>query len=234
MKIIESQHPSYQVNGVFQGIYPEEADTWGPGYMYPDLPYMDIRVREAMNRAMDKELIKNTLFSGRAIPARMSAFSKTCPVGAQVAGGVRREVRLRPRSGPELLAEAGYPDGFDMRGILMPVAGFPEALDLMEAVASMLEDVGINVQLEEWEFSNYIASWTAKEPESLGLWIAPPSYKTVYASLSLFNRSSGPIHFLRTLSWMISSPCWMRVQTRQNATASRGRWATYCTTNTHT
>ena len=196
MKIIESQHPSYQVNGVFQGIYPEEADTWGPGYMYPDLPYMDVRVREAMNRAMDKELIKNTLFSGRAIPSPHVGFFQNLPGWSpRWLEEYDEKYGYDPDLARELLAEAGYPDGFDMRGVLMPVAGFPEALDLMEAVASMLGDVGINVQLEEWEFSNYIASWTAKEPESLGLWIAPPSYKTVYASLSLFNRSSGNIHF---------------------------------------
>ena len=80
----------------------------------------------------------------------------------------------------------------------MNVFGFPESADFMQALEVYFRDVGIEMNLEEWEFSNYFSSWTNKEPEAFGIWISPPSFKTVYAQLSLFNRSSGAIHFYET------------------------------------
>ena len=77
----------------------------------------------------------------------------------------------------------------------MNVFGFPESADFMQALEGYFRAIDIELELEEWEFSNYFSSWTNKEPEAFGIWISPPSFKTVFAQLSLFNRSSGAIHF---------------------------------------
>ncbi len=81
---------------------------------------------------------------------------------------------------------------------VMNIFGFSESADLMQSIGVMFADIGVDVSYEEWEFGNYYASWTKKEPESVGFWVAPPSYKTVYAQLSLFNRSNGAIHLFET------------------------------------
>ncbi len=199
MKVIQSNFPGNQLNGIFQGLHPAEAENFDPPYQDPTLPYIDVRVREAMNRAIDKETIKNTLFSGRVTTSPQIGFYESLP------GWDERWLEeydehygYDPERAKELLAEAGYADGFKVRGILMNVFGFPESADFMQALEVYFREVGIEMELEEWEFSNYFSSWTNKEPESFGIWISPPSFKTVYAQLSLFNRSTGAIHFYET------------------------------------
>ena len=199
MKIIQSNFPGNQLNGVFQGLYPAEPEKFDPPWQDPTLPYTDVRVREAINRAIDKETIKNTLFRGRVTISPQIGFYSNLPGwDPRWLEEYEEHYGYDPERARELLAEAGYPDGFKVKGILMNVFGFPESADFMQAVDVYLRDVGIEMDLEEWEFSNYLASWRAKEPESHGLWIAPPSYKTVFAQLSLFNRSTGAIHFYET------------------------------------
>ncbi len=198
MKVIQSNFPGNQLNGIFQGLIPAEAGNFDPPFA-TDYPYTDIRVREAMNRAIDKETIKNTLFSGRVSASPQVGFYESLPGwDTRWLEEYDEHYGYDPDRARELLAEAGYPDGFKVRGILMNVFGFPESADFMQALEVYFRDVGIELELEEWEFSNYFSSWTAKKPESFGIWISPPSFKTVYAQLSLFNRSSGAIHFYET------------------------------------
>ena len=199
MKIIQSNFPGNQLNGIFQGLHPAEERNFDPPYQDPTLPYIDVRVREAMNRAIDKETIKNTLFSGRVSTSPQIGFYESLPGwDTRWLEEYEQHYGYDPDRARELLAEAGYPDGFKVRGILMNVFGFPESADFMQALEVYFRDVGIELQLEEWEFSNYFSSWTNKEPDAFGIWISPPSFKTVYAQMSLFNRSTGAIHFYET------------------------------------
>ncbi len=206
MKVIQSNFPGNQLWGVFQGLYPEtpgpgEWSTWEQPWMYPDFPPTDKRVREALNRAVDKDLLIDTLFSGRVTISPVGGFYPNLP-GFDDSWFDRFDelYGYDPDRARELLAEAGYgPDNpAEISMKVMNIFGFPESADLMQAMGVMFADVGIDVSYQEWEFGNYYSSWTKKEPESVGFWVAPPSYKTVYAQLSLFNRSSGAIHFFET------------------------------------
>jgi ABC-type transport system substrate-binding protein len=202
MKIIQSNFPGNTLTGVFQGMYPAEAGKFEAGFMYPNLPFQNIKVREAMNRALDKETLAKTLFSGRVTIAPMNGFYPTLPGwNPDWLKNFDAKYGYDPKKARALLAEAGYgPNNpIKMKGILMNFFGFPESQDAMQAMDVMFRDVGINLTLEEWEFSKYFAAWTNKKPESVNaVWLSPPSYKTVYAQLSLFYRSSGAIHFYET------------------------------------
>ena len=206
MKVIQSNFPGNQLWGVFQGLYPEtpapgEWSAWEQPWMFPDFDANDPRVREALNRAVDKELLIDTLFSGRVTVSPVGGFYPNLPGWDET--WVERFDDLYgydPGRARELLAEAGYgPDNpAEMKMIVMNIFGFSESADLMQAVGVMFADIGVDVTYEEWEFGNYYSAWTKKEPESVGFWVAPPSYKTVYAQLSLFNRSNGAIHLFET------------------------------------
>ena len=206
MKVIQSNFPGNQLWGVFQGLYPEtpapgEWSTWDAPWQYPDFAPTDKRVREALNRAVDKDLLIDTLFSGRVTISPVGGFYPNLPGWDDTWFDRFDELYgYDPDRSRELLAEAGYgPDNpAEISMKVMNIFGFPESADLMQAIGVMFDDVGIDVSYEEWEFGNYYSSWTKKEPESIGFWVAPPSYKTVYAQLSLFNRSSGAIHFYET------------------------------------
>ena len=199
MKIIQSNFPGNQLNGIFTGLYPAEVGNFDPPFQDPSLPYANVKVREAINKAIDKETIKNTLFSGRvSISPQIGYYSNLPGWDPRWLEEFDENYGYDPERAKELLVEAGYPDGFEVKGILMNIFGFPESADIVQAMDIYLREVGIEMQLEEWEFSNYFSSWTNKEPESFGLWVGSPSYKTVFAQLSLFNRSSGAIHLYET------------------------------------
>ena len=198
MKVIQSNFPGNQLNGIFQGLHAVEAGNFDPPFA-TDFPYTDIKVREAMNRAIDKETIKNTLFAGRVTTSPQVGFYESLPGwDTRWLEEYEEHYGYDPERAKELLVEAGYENGFKVRGILMNVFGFPESADFMQALEGYFRAIDIELELEEWEFSNYFSSWTNKEPEAFGIWISPPSFKTVFAQLSLFNRSSGAIHFYET------------------------------------
>ena len=206
MKVIQSNFPGNQLWGIFMGLYPEtpgsgEWSAWEQPWMYPDYAPTDKRVREALNRAVDKDLLIDTLFSGRVTLSPVGGFYPNLP-GWDDAWLERFDelYGYDPDRARELLAEAGYTSDnpAELKMIVMNIFGFPESADLVQSIGVMFSDVGVDVSYEEWEFGNYYASWTKKEEQSLGFFVGSPSYKTVYAQLSLFNRSSGFIHLYET------------------------------------
>ena len=179
MKVVRSNFPGNQLWGIFQGLYPEtpapgEWSTWETPWMYPDFAATDKRVREALNRAVDKCLLADTLFSGRVTISPLGGFYPNLP-GWDNAWLEQFDefYGYDPDRAQELLAEAGYgPDNpAEMSLKVMNIFGFPESADLMQAIGVMFVDVGIDVSYEEWEFGNYYSSWTKKEPESVGFWV---------------------------------------------------------------
>ncbi len=199
MKIIQSNLPAYSIYAVFQGLYPAEAGNFDPPYAHPDLPYADVRVREAINRAFDKETIKNTLFSGRATPAVNGGFFiNQAGWNPDWVTNFEEKYGYDPERSRELLVEAGYPDGFKIKGFNMAFFGFAEYSDLLQAMQLDLQKVGIEMELEEWQFNNYIGAIREKKPEGNGVWIIPASPLLVYAKLSIHNRSDGFVHTFET------------------------------------
>jgi ABC-type transport system substrate-binding protein len=172
--------PKNQLRGVFQGLYPETpAPGNGPlgnNLGCSDFSADDPRLREALNRAVDKDLLIGTLFSGRVTVSPVGGFYPN------LTGWYETWVErfddfygYDPDRTRELLAEAGYgPDNpAEMKMIVMNIFGFSESADLMQAAGVMFDDIGGDVTCEEWEFGNCYSAWTEKEPESVGTWVAP-------------------------------------------------------------
>jgi ABC-type transport system substrate-binding protein len=144
--------------------------------MFPDFSANDPRLRAALNRAVDKDLLIDTLFGGRVTVSPVGGFYPN------LTGWYETWVErfddfygYDPDRTRELLAEAGYgPDNpAEMKMIVMNIFGFSESADLMQAAGVMFDDIGGNVTYEEWEFGNCYSAWTEKEPESVGTWVAP-------------------------------------------------------------
>ncbi len=199
MKIISSNFPANGAYVVFQGLFPAEAGNFDEPWSQPDLPYTDVRVREAMNRAVNKDTINRNLFGGRAHVGFTSGFWK------QMSGwnedwvtNFERDYGYDPERAKELLAEAGYPDGFKLKGFAMNFPGWPEYNDVMEAIGLDFQKVGIEMTLETFLFPNYIAAVVSKDPASTGLWIIPNSPIDVQAILSMVSWSPGFLHSYET------------------------------------
>lgn len=104
----------------------------------------DVRVRQAMNMAFDRETIAETVDVGYG-----SADSQVFTPGqAEYLDGVDDPYPFDPEKARELLAEAGYPDGF-----VLPIATTPNTDDIEPLVEQALTDIGITVEWQNftWE-----------------------------------------------------------------------------------
>jgi peptide/nickel transport system substrate-binding protein len=106
-------------------------------------PYKDKRVREAMYRSIDIEAIKRTVMRGQSFPTALmvapglSGYTKDLDV---------RPSLLKPEEAKKLLADAGYPDGFET-GMDCPNDRYVNDEKICQAVVSMLAKIGIKVNL---------------------------------------------------------------------------------------
>ena len=78
-------------------------------------PFDDIRVRQALQMALDRETIASTYFKGYADPTPHGLLHNDGPFGTpfdEWPEEVKQYYRYDPERAKQLLAEAGYPDGF--------------------------------------------------------------------------------------------------------------------------
>ena len=123
-------------------------------------------VRQAINYAIDKETIANDLLQGVAAPAKgllSPGFGQW--VNQDVAGHPYNLDKAR-----ELLAEAGYPDGFQTTLSFAAVApNLPKATEVATVIQASLAEIGIEVTLDTREFSEFIGALFGGQIEEMAL-----------------------------------------------------------------
>jgi peptide/nickel transport system substrate-binding protein len=128
-----------------------------PGQWEPTSPWQDRWVRLAANLAIDKQAI-----------SEVSGLGLDRPTGSILPRALefalpREPFPYDPAQAKRLLAEAGYPKGFDA-GDLTP---FPPILRVAEAVSSDLGAVGIRTQVRALERAAFFAAWREKKLKGL-------------------------------------------------------------------
>lgn len=135
-----------------------------------DTPLDDVRVRRALNHAVDKETIARTLLAGRGQASGQPASRVTPGYDPAI-----RPYAYDPARARALLAEAGYPDGFPL--VIEGVIGaLPADSAVFQSVAWYLNQVGVRAvfrpapyatmvrrnQTGDWKGLDAFASpWTA-------------------------------------------------------------------------
>jgi len=102
-------------------------------------PTRDVRVRRAINHAIDSKLIVDRLLKGLGVPAR-GWLPPSSPAYDPALKGYGYDPALARR----LLREAGYPNGFEMEVIATPDRTY--GIGILEAVIPYLKKVGITVK----------------------------------------------------------------------------------------
>jgi peptide/nickel transport system substrate-binding protein len=100
-----------------------------------------------------------------------------------------------PERARQLLAEAGYPNGFDTQ-LFSPTARYPLDIQTSEAIQSQLAEVGINASIETMEWNAYIAM-TGRPVDENEITMAMLGWGTVtgdadYGLYALFHTSQHP------------------------------------------
>ena len=106
----------------------------------------DPRVRQAVNYALDVPSLIQNVMDGNAY--RISTVAPKSFVGWDPQG---KFYEHDPQKAKQLLADAGYPDGFDAT-ILTPRGRYLNDVAACEAIAGMLSAVGIRTKVEAVEF----------------------------------------------------------------------------------
>ncbi|MFC1928697.1 ABC transporter substrate-binding protein [Chloroflexota bacterium] len=156
---------------IFGGFLMPEDDRYVEGYHNQD-PWLDIRVREAMNIAIDREAINQALEGGTA---------RVMPILWQILGWEEIEpYPYNPERAKQLLTEAGYPNGFSLDMINPPFQpGVPMFPKEQEAIAGYWENIGIHVNIIPMEFGVWYPQ--LKNAEDAGtIWSMRFSYTPDY------------------------------------------------------
>jgi ABC-type transport system substrate-binding protein len=167
MKVLSSNNENNQSFGLFGGQWmssPEFGDGKNLNYEGP-LPWNDIKVREAMNRAIDREAIMDAVFGGEATPVIVPAFAPfTEGWNPRWVDEFESKYGYDPDLAVELLAEAGYGPGdisIKMQSTVIP--GNAEIPLVIETLSTMWEEVGINTEIQDMEIGTWLNSWTSHE-----------------------------------------------------------------------
>ena len=114
-------------------------------------PFKDVRVREAFYKAIDIELIKTRVMRGLATP---SALMIAPELFAPFKDFTRP--KLDPDGAKKLLAEAGYPDGFEVT-MDCPNDRYVNDAAICQAVVGMLARIGVKINLLAQPKAQYFA-----------------------------------------------------------------------------
>ena len=127
--------------------FDREAQAW----TNPESPLMDLRVRKAFSKAVDREQLNEAYFAGQAVPM-YNAHQNPSREGWDPTWITRfpDEFGYDPVESRRLLTEAGYGPNNPVEVnlfVIRETRGIPASLDLTEAVGGYLSDVGANVKL---------------------------------------------------------------------------------------
>ena len=118
-----------------------EVFTRNAGFNPNFKPFSDKRVRQAFNYAIDTDLIIRRLVRGKAYRA-----SSWLPISSPAYDKDMKPYPYDPEKAKKLLAEAGYPNGFEFEWTSSPNESW--GTPIVEATIPMLERVGIKAKVK--------------------------------------------------------------------------------------
>jgi peptide/nickel transport system substrate-binding protein len=136
-------------------------------------PFKDRRVRQAFYQAIDIEAIKSRIMRGTSTPTALMVARMVNGYSAKL----DQRLPFDQKEAKKLLAEAGYPNGFEVR-MNCPNDRYINDAEICLAVAGMLGRVGIEVdvlaetkaiffpKVLRREVSFYLAGWTPASLDS--------------------------------------------------------------------
>ena len=126
-------------------------------------PFDDIRVRRAMNLAVNKQEIVKAYYGGNAtlfaypMHPDYTGYYETLD---KMPAAAQELFTYNPDKAKALLAEAGYAKGFTFKTQVCSCN--PDHMDLIPLVAAYLEKVGVKMEIQPMEYGAYLSAMTTK------------------------------------------------------------------------
>ena len=136
-------------------------------------PLESTEVRLAMNHAVDRQAIVDSLFDGQAALATGLVSTSSLGYDDSLA-----PYPYDPELAMQMLSDAGYPDGFEI-GMACPTGAYVNFEEVCQAVAGFLEAVGITLEGGEIQFMESGQYWDLEASKQL-----PPLFGDSWSSTS--------------------------------------------------
>ena len=203
LAVLQSELPSIQVAFIIGGIYnPEEAgpcqdEEFQNCFYQADEPHLDPRVREAINRAINRDEINEQLFGGIGRQHTVWGYHPALPgYNPRWTEEFDEKYGFNPDRARELLQESGY-EGYDLTLLLTQLPGVPEMIPMGEAAFTYLSNIGINVTSEAIVWADYRAKYYRPGKTHGTIAATRGTYRPADITLRFYNRS-GDAGFWRT------------------------------------
>jgi ABC-type transport system substrate-binding protein len=190
MSIVTSKLPSVQLWINIGGQYyttPELTD--------PNSPFLRKEVRQAMSMAINSQEISETFLQGRTDP--LSVVGYHTQLDGVVWPGVynsdwdrdfEEQYGYNPTRAQELLAQAGYPNGFEFTQYIYKNIQLPEAKDISEAISNYWKAVGLTPKIVEVEFAEVRDKYRKREMQGAA-WLQTGGRILVIDYIRVYNKS---------------------------------------------
>lgn len=117
-------------------------------------PFNNPKVRQAMSLAVDREAMIKTVFNGDAVvtgpvPKALGKWAVDVESNELYKQDIDKAKKL--------LAEAGYPEGFEMK--ITALGGYPDIVGTAQVLQQQLAQIGIKSEIEQLEIGQYVDAW---------------------------------------------------------------------------
>jgi len=143
-------------------------------------PFKDVRVRKALNIAIDRELIRKTTMRGLSIPAAILVAPGVHGHSKDIDAVLKPDVA----GAKKLLAEAGYPNGFEFT-LDCPNNRYVNDEKICQALVSMWAKAGLTVKLNSMPFANFIPKILKHDSSAYMLGWGVATFDALYTLQSL-------------------------------------------------
>ena len=128
-----------------------------------DSPFKDVRVRRALNMAVNKDEIVKAYYNGNAelfaYPMHPDYVGYFQPL-KEMPDSVQELFKFDPAKAKKLLAEAGHAKGFTFK--VQVCSCNPDHMDLLPLISAYLEQVGVKMEIQPMEYGAFLSAMTSR------------------------------------------------------------------------
>ncbi|CAI7999484.1 Heme-binding protein A [Geodia barretti] len=186
-KIIQSTGPAQQTAFRFGGMFYADPENYDPDFPVTAPGEIGIKVRKALNKAVDRETFKQELYKGRVWDSKVHSFHPDLtPWDTKWDDDWEEEYGFDIEASKQLLIEAGYPEGFEIIVPMYPFPGAPELPQIAQFMQLAWAEIGVTLTLRDEDRAAVVGRRNNKANHETAV-ATTPSFKAQEAQMMLFN-----------------------------------------------